>query len=132
FNPFVYGRLHYGQWFLLAGYAMLPWVLACLRRLIERPSLSNAVWTAASLTAVGVASIHLALVSALAVAAISLTRLVWPPYERRYLIRGAAFLLVTVALTLVLSSYWIVPILLGKGPEGTQLAGIGTGDLAAY
>src|SRR5207244_7668105 len=25
-NPFVYGRLHYGQIFLLAGYAILPWI----------------------------------------------------------------------------------------------------------
>src|SRR5438477_6097592 len=25
-NPFVYGRLHYGQFFVLAAYAALPWV----------------------------------------------------------------------------------------------------------
>jgi hypothetical protein len=25
-NPFVFGRLHHGQLFLLAGYALLPWL----------------------------------------------------------------------------------------------------------
>src|SRR5712692_8000575 len=33
-NPFVYGRLHYGQWFVLAGYAALPWFVLRLRRLV--------------------------------------------------------------------------------------------------
>src|SRR4029077_18212289 len=29
-NPFVYGRMHYGQLLLIAGYALLPWVAAQL------------------------------------------------------------------------------------------------------
>src|SRR2546425_1316937 len=30
-NPFVYGRLHYGQLFLVAVYALLPWMATRLR-----------------------------------------------------------------------------------------------------
>ena len=35
FNPFLFGRLHYGQLFLVAGYALLPWVANRSRRLLQ-------------------------------------------------------------------------------------------------
>src|SRR5713101_5792595 len=37
-NPFVYGRLHYGQLFLVAGYAVLPWVTMRICRLLVAPT----------------------------------------------------------------------------------------------
>ena len=42
---------------------------------------------------------------------------------------GAA---VGAGVSLTASSYWIVPILTGRGYEGAVLAGAGTGDLKAY
>src|SRR6266851_799284 len=60
-NPFVYGRLHYGQLFLLAGYAALPWVAARLRWLLFEPRPSNGILLGVSLALIGVLSIHLLL-----------------------------------------------------------------------
>src|SRR4030088_3073698 len=37
-NPFVYGRIHYGQLLLIAGYALLPWIAAVLLGLLREPS----------------------------------------------------------------------------------------------
>jgi hypothetical protein len=35
-NPWVYGRLHLGQWAILVAYAALPWVFAAVVRLVAR------------------------------------------------------------------------------------------------
>src|SRR6266581_6221567 len=66
-NPFVFGRLHYGQLYLLAGYALLPWMASRLRTLCAEPRWSNAVLFAVSISLVGVFTPHLLLIgSALA------------------------------------------------------------------
>ena len=62
-NPFVFGRLHYGQLFLLAGYALLPWVAMRLRALSATPNWSRALLFALSLSLVGLFSTHLFLVA---------------------------------------------------------------------
>ena len=36
-NPWVYGRLHLGQWAIFAGYAALPWAYAWVVGVIRRP-----------------------------------------------------------------------------------------------
>lgn len=37
-NPWVYGRLHLGQWAILAGYAALPWAYAWVVNAVRRPA----------------------------------------------------------------------------------------------
>src|SRR6266851_3777770 len=49
-NPFVYGRIHYGQWFVLAGYALLPWVAIRLRELLLHPGVKTGLLLALCLT----------------------------------------------------------------------------------
>ncbi|MFG2011848.1 hypothetical protein ACGFNF_22565 [Micromonospora sp. NPDC048868] len=36
-NPWVYGRLHLGQWAIVAGYAALPWAYAWVLGVVRRP-----------------------------------------------------------------------------------------------
>src|SRR2546429_2308118 len=49
-NPFVYGRIHYGQFALIAGYALLPWLAAQLLLVLEHPTWRFALILAAELT----------------------------------------------------------------------------------
>jgi hypothetical protein len=57
-NPFVYDRLSTGQWYLLLGYAVLPWAFAALLPLAE--GRRSAAWRfAVWATAVGIASAHM-------------------------------------------------------------------------
>jgi hypothetical protein len=58
-NPFVYERLLGGQWFLLLGYALIPWAFAAFLSVgAERPARA---WLFAALAAVtGFASAHMA------------------------------------------------------------------------
>ncbi len=131
-NPFVYGRLHYGQLFLLAGYAVLPWMAFRLRRLLVEPGVGTALVLAVSLVLLGIFSLHLFLVASALAGTLLLTHAVAAKDRVAYLKRLAPGLLLAVGATLAASSYWVIPILIGRGLEGGVIAGIGSGDLAAY
>jgi hypothetical protein len=131
-NPFVYGRLHYGQPLLLAGYAVLPWVALRLRRLLAEPRAVNAGLTAMSLVVLGVLSLHLLLIASVLVTALVISHIVGAPEKLAYLRRLAPALVVVCAATFVASTYWVVPLLRGRGLAGTLLARVGAGDLTAF
>jgi hypothetical protein len=131
-NPFVYGRLHYGQLFLLAGYSVLPWVATELRELFQNPTRKTAVLTAVSLWLLGTLSLHLTIVAAVLAGALLITHIVARQDTGAYIRRLVPVFLLTASLTLVASAYWVIPVLLGRGREGTTLAAIGPGDLTAY
>jgi len=132
FNPFVFGRLHYGQLFLLAGYAVLPWVAVRLRRLLTEPGVATALIAAVSLAVLGILSLHLFLVAGVLAASLFVTYALIAKDKVAYLKRLVPFLLLTAGTTLVASSYWVIPVLMGRGPEGSVIGGIGSGDLIAY
>jgi hypothetical protein len=131
-NPFVYGRLHYGQLFVLAGYAVLPWVTLRLRRLLLEPGVAAAVVSAVSMVLLGILSLHLFLVALVLAGALLLTHTVAAKDRFAYLRKSAPGLLIAAGLTIAASSYWLIPILIGRGPAASVIAGIGPGDLAAY
>jgi hypothetical protein len=131
-NPFVYGRLHYGQIFLLAGYAILPWVAARVRRLLVEPNLKSALLLAAGLVALGALDLHLLVEAVLVMAAVVAGYLALQRRESGYLPRLARALLASVGVALLGSAYWLIPLAVGKSPEATALAHIGTPDLAVY
>jgi hypothetical protein len=58
-NPFVYGRLHYGQLFLLAAYAILPWLARSVRHFLVTPSPVRGLFLAAWLVLIGALDLHL-------------------------------------------------------------------------
>src|SRR5438309_7689234 len=62
-NPFVFGRLHYGQLYLLAAYVLLPWIATCLRKVCAEPTWTAGLLFALSVSVVGVFSAHLFLVA---------------------------------------------------------------------
>jgi hypothetical protein len=132
FNPFVFGRLHYGQLFLLAGYAVLPWVALRLRRLLLELGVGTALMAAVSLALLGILSLHLFLVAGVLAAALVVTYTLAAKDKPAYLTRLVPVLLLTIGTTLGVSAYWVIPVLIGRGPEGTIIGGIGAGDLAAY
>jgi hypothetical protein len=131
-NPFVYGRLHYGQLFVLAGYAFLPWVAISVRRLLVEPRVATSIVTAASFALLGVLSLHLFFAAGVLAAALVMTHVVATEHKLLYLKRLAPALLLTTIVSLGASSYWIIPLLKGSGSEGSRLAGIGSGDLKFF
>jgi hypothetical protein len=132
FNPFVFGRLHYGQWFVLAGYALLPWVAIRLRRLLEQPSVARGLLLGVSLALVATVSSHLFLISTVLVGVLLLSYVVATDKRATYLKSIGPGTLAAVVAVLVISSYWLVPFVLGRGPEAAALGGITSADLHAF
>jgi hypothetical protein len=132
FNPFVFGRLHYGQLFLLAGYAVLPWVASRLLELCRRPTWRAGAVLGIGLALLGVFTAHLFFVAAVLAAAVGLTYVVMTPDRQAYARRFARAAAGAIACATVLSSYWIVPFVAGRGVEARVVGATGPGELNAY
>src|SRR5712692_4504503 len=128
-NPFVYGRIHYGQWFVLAGYALLPWVAIRLRELLLHPGVKPGLLLALCLTVIGILSTHLFLVSGVLFTTLLVTHIIAATKQLDYLRRIGPSLLVAGVATLIASSYWMVPLLFGRGQIANTVASISSGDL---
>src|SRR6266851_7122935 len=63
-NPFVYGRLHYGQLLQVTAYAVLPWAAVEFRRLLVQPGAGSALAAALAMVSLGVLDLHMFLIAA--------------------------------------------------------------------
>ncbi|MEA2634903.1 MAG: hypothetical protein QOH92_1670 [Chloroflexota bacterium] len=131
-NPFVYGRLHYGQFFLLAAYAVLPLVALRTYRLLAAPTFLRAIWLAATVTVVGSLAVHLLLPVGLLLSSAVVAALISQRVSPRYVVRLGSRLAVASVAMLAAGSYWLIPYLAGKSYESQIIAGAGPADLAAY
>ncbi|TMC54758.1 MAG: hypothetical protein E6J20_02145 [Chloroflexi bacterium] len=131
-NPFVYGRLHYGQFFVLAAYAALPWMALRLRRLVGEPGVGTALVAALSLAVLGVLSLHFLLIAGVLYVAVVVAYVLAARPMLPYLKRLVAPLVIMFLAVFAASAYWVVPLLRGTNSEGARLAGIGLGDLNAF
>jgi hypothetical protein len=124
-NPFTYSRFMAGQYAVLLGYALLPWVARAILTLAYRPNAKNALKLGLLVTLVGVVSIHtLVAVGVLAVAGIAVG---WKKFRR-----AAKFAAVAAGLFILLSSYWLVPLALGQGKTAATIGNFSAADVAAF
>jgi hypothetical protein len=131
-NPFVYDRLAYGQLTVLAGYAVLPFVVLTVRRLVLVPNVRRASLAAATLALVAILDIHMALIAGVLFVVLVGTFVALEKQIRDRVARVAGYSLVSIVMAVVASSYWLIPLLSGKGPESQTLAQIGDADLTAF
>src|ERR1700730_13031915 len=131
-NPFVYGRIHYGQLLLIVGYALLPWLAVGLLDLMREPSWRPALLLAAELTALGILDLHLLIPAALLLVAAAVAFGISRREDWRYLIRLSRNLALALGTTVAASSYWLIPLLTGSSSEGRAIANVGTADLVAF
>lgn len=131
-NPFTYDRFMAGQYQVLLGYALLPWFTQLLLRFLSEPGWGSMLLLVACAVMVSIVSIHsIGLMMVLGVVALGVV--VW---QRRSDIEWRAklwkFSLLALIMWLLASSYWLVPLLLGKGSVATQISGITTADQSAF
>jgi hypothetical protein len=129
FNPFVYGRLHYGQFYVIGAYALLPWIVTQSRFLLTDPSLKSAGLLAIGLAVVGALDLHILLVAITLVVGLFIAHTVLHP---RAFVRTVAFGALAAAATVALCAYWLIPFATGTSSEAKAVAQIGAGDLAVY
>jgi hypothetical protein len=65
FNPFVYERLVAGQWQVLLGYAVLPFVITLFWQWLQKPSMKGWTWFAVAMALYPILSLHFAYMSGL-------------------------------------------------------------------
>jgi len=130
-NPFVYTRFMAGQYIVLSGYAVLPWFVTSLWSFIDNPSPRSGLILAAWTTAVGITSLHsvffialIAIVS-LVIAGVGTKR---THLRRKWLSYGA----LAFGVTLIASSYWVVPMMLGTSRQAEEIATFTSTDTRLY
>jgi hypothetical protein len=131
-NPFVYGRLHYGQVFLVSAYAVLPWVASRLRQLLIRPNLSTSLLAAASLSLLGILDVHLLVPAAALTGALLITHVTGRWRNIEYLTRLGWALFLTVLVASLTSVYWLVPLVTGSGVQGNTIARVSEVDVTEF
>jgi hypothetical protein len=99
-NPFVYDRLYTGEWYLLLGYALLPWAWSAFTAALN--GRASPLRFAAYATAIGCASVHmLGLLGLLCVVTLLATA--------RRPARNARAGIAALALAAAGSLYWLLP-----------------------
>jgi hypothetical protein len=131
-NPFVYGRLHYGQLFLLAGYAILPWLARSLHLFLVTPSPIRGLVVAAWLVLIGGLDLHLFLAALILCAVMGTVYGISWARDREYLVALGWGSLVAAAALVAGSAYWLIPFARGSSREAVTVAGIGSSDIQVY
>jgi hypothetical protein len=103
-----------------------------IRCVLIEPEVKTALLLAVGLVVMAALDLHLLLAAVTLLGAVVVGYLVLQPRELGYLPRLARGLLMTIGVTLLASAYWLIPLAIGKSPEGTALAHIGTADLGVY
>lgn len=131
-NPFVYARFMTGQFAVLLGYALLPFFVLLLLRLIKKPDLKNGIWLGLLAALISVVSIHsTGLVAVLAFAI--LASALWQIRAKKdQLLKIVKSVLLAFAIWLVASSYWLVPLLFGKNSTASNISSFSSQDYAAF
>lgn len=114
-NPFIYARLMAGQWLILLGYALLPFLVRALLRLLNQPSWRAAVWVIVWTFATITVSVHFSGVVLVLFALFFVAAAVKYWKSRQKLWQFILRLFTAGLVVLVLSSYWIIPAVLGSG-----------------
>jgi len=131
-NPFVYGRLHYGQLFLLAAYAILPWLALRVRHFLAAPTPVRGLFVAAWLVLIGALDLHLFLAAFVLCGVMGIIYGISKARDREYLAHLGRGSLVGSAAAVLGSAYWLIPFASGASPEARTVAGIGASDIRVY
>jgi hypothetical protein len=131
-NPFIYERFMAGQYGLLMGYALLPWAARAWLQFADTPARREGLRVLLLLLAISILSLptlgEAALIGCCVLAA-SGWQLRRRPARMKQLLAGSAAVGVLFAL---LSIYWLLPALLGKGATATEVAGFTAAHAAAF
>lgn len=111
-NPFTYSRFMAGQYSVLLGYALLPWFVRLLIDFGRTPNMKTALKLGCLTAVIGVVSIH-TVGEAVLLAAAAVGIALW--HYRQQLRAYIRFGLIAVAVFVVASCYWLVPLALGRG-----------------
>ena len=125
FNPFVYTRFIEGQYLVLAGYALLPWAVAAIWRLVTAPSWRHA-WRAAGW------GIAVACVSLHTVGFVALIGVVMAAVGFRHSRRLWTWLGISAGLVVALGAIVLGPLILGGSSSAQAIKTFNSSQYTAF
>lgn len=128
-NPFTYVRLLAGHWFLLLGYAVLPWALQAFLEMVANPAEKGWIKPLLLTTLVGVFSPHMLVLLLLIYLGLLLSRLAGAQDKVAFLRRLSLPLGTLAGSYLLLNLYWILPV---ATEQASFLSAMGEPDLAVF
>mgnify|MGYP000918234427 CR=1 FL=1 len=131
-NPYVYVRFITGQWAVLMGYALLPLILLATLKLLKNPVRKSWLTLGGLLALMGILSIHYLGIALIMTFIIFGWWLLDNRRERTKTKPVAKSWLMAHVSWLMLSSYWLLPLALGKSKTAETISSFGSSDLAAY
>lgn len=131
-NPFVYGRFMAGQYAVLLGYALLPFFVRALLKFLTQPTMRNMAVLMVWVLAISIVSIHtLGLVAMIVSVAVSVAY--WQHRrEKQYLLDVFRSGVLGFSGFVLLSSYWLLPTLLGHSRIAESVSSFSAVDRQAF
>lgn len=132
FNPFVYSHFIAGQYMVLLGYAFMPFFLTALINFIQVPIFKHSLNVLAWMVLISIVSIHtLGLLVVISIPLISVYAYYrWRDWEwyRLFMSNCSAVLVGFI----VVSCYWLIPTMLGKGKMAEAIGDFNSSDFTAF
>jgi hypothetical protein len=129
FSPFAYSRFLAGQYLILLAYALIPWFVAALWNFLTIPDIRSSarllLWT----LAVSIVDLHSIFVMALLSVVSVVGFIVTGKIEIRPLLKWGSSLILA---WIVLSSYWLLPLLFGTSSTATWIQSFNTQMVRAF
>ncbi len=131
-NPYTYDRFMAGQFAVLLGYSLLPFLVYSALTTMCRPSWLHCVQLGVWLTLIGIASIHTLGLAAVVLLAALVMRAWQVRREPERLRRTLLGIATATLIFLIASSYWLVPLALGNTTTAHARAGFTKSDDQAF
>lgn len=119
-GAFVYERLMMGQFAVVAGYSLLPFFIVALREFLDKPTWPRLWKLVLVVMLVSVMSIHTLL-------PLAVIGVIFVVAEWRQMRKFGVKLAAGMGVTIIISTYWLVPTLAGSNTTSAALAGDSSG-----
>lgn len=128
-NPFTYARFMTGQYAVLIGYALLPWCMLLALRFIQAPGWRSLCKLTALALVISIISIHTLGEAVIIAGAVLAYGLYAYPQRRKQIVQYGA---VAAAIFVAASSYWLLPLILGKSGTAATIQSFDASHAAAF
>ncbi len=131
-NPFTYSRFMAGQYAVLLGYALLPFLVKAVLEFFAVPTLKRSLVIGLWLTVIGIVSVHtLGLAAVLITSALAVCA--WRSRHNSSITLSAInYGLVGLGVFVAASGYWIFPLIGGHSNQGMAVSQFSVSDQQAF
>jgi hypothetical protein len=130
-NPFTYERWMAGQYLIIAGYSLLPFLVKSLFLFVSSPSRKSTVYLCLWYAAIAILSVQMLVLAAIVGIAIIIAH-VFSSRTRANLPKLASYSIGLIFLFLVLNCYWLISVLRGTSPISQTISAITSNDFSAF